>query len=57
MRKPLFGKDRICAVVAAQNPPEMTRQIREALRFTRTLELRWDWLEQDVPEPEILHWV
>jgi 3-dehydroquinate dehydratase/shikimate dehydrogenase len=57
MRKSQFGKDRICAVVAAPNSLEMARQIREALRFTRTLELRWDWLEQDVPEPDILHWI
>jgi 3-dehydroquinate dehydratase/shikimate dehydrogenase len=39
-----FGKDRICAVVAAPAAREMARQLRRALRQTRTAELRLDWL-------------
>lgn len=57
MRKPLFGKDRICAVVAAQDPLELARQVREASRYTHTLEMRWDWLERKAPTTEVLHWV
>lgn len=44
MSKPLFGKDRICAVVAAPTAREMLRQLRLALKATRTIELRLDWL-------------
>ncbi|HEV2617469.1 MAG TPA: shikimate dehydrogenase [Candidatus Acidoferrales bacterium] len=40
-----FGEDRICAVVAAPSSREMWRQLRQALRHTRTLELRLDWLK------------
>lgn len=46
-RQPLFGKDRICAVVAAPTAAEMLRQIRAALPHTRTIELRLDWLTND----------
>ncbi|MGH9782327.1 MAG: type I 3-dehydroquinate dehydratase, partial [Candidatus Acidiferrales bacterium] len=40
-----FGEDRICAVIAARTSREMWRQLCHALRHTRTLELRLDWLE------------
>jgi 3-dehydroquinate dehydratase/shikimate dehydrogenase len=40
----LFGEDRICGVVAATTAREMWRQLRRALRYTRTIELRLDWL-------------
>ncbi|HJY88595.1 MAG TPA: hypothetical protein VKE24_17310, partial [Candidatus Acidoferrales bacterium] len=43
----LFGRDRICAVVAARTAKEMARQLRRALRLTRTVELRLDWLRDD----------
>jgi 3-dehydroquinate dehydratase/shikimate dehydrogenase len=39
-----FGEDRTCGVVAARNSREMRAQMREALRHTRTIELRLDWL-------------
>lgn len=39
-----FGKDRICAVIAAPTVRGMREQLRRALRLTRTLELRLDWL-------------
>ena len=41
----LFGRDRICAVVAARSAREMEQQLRRALRWTRTVELRLDYLE------------
>lgn len=43
----MFGRDKICAVIAAANAAEMDRQLREALRQTRTIELRLDWLAND----------
>ncbi|HLW81988.1 MAG TPA: shikimate dehydrogenase [Candidatus Acidoferrales bacterium] len=39
-----FGKNRVCAVVAARTAREASRQLREALRHTSTVELRLDWL-------------
>jgi 3-dehydroquinate dehydratase / shikimate dehydrogenase len=44
-RASLFGKDRICAVVAAPTAREMWNQVRRALKYTRTIELRLDWLK------------
>jgi 3-dehydroquinate dehydratase/shikimate dehydrogenase len=44
----LFGKDRICAVAAAPTAGEMWRQVRRALKYTRTIELRLDWLKSDL---------
>lgn len=43
----LFGADRICGVVAATTAREMWQQLREALRSTRTVELRLDWLKSE----------
>jgi 3-dehydroquinate dehydratase / shikimate dehydrogenase len=40
----IFGKSRVCAVVAARTAREAVRQIHFALRYTSTLELRLDWL-------------
>ncbi len=57
MRKPFFDKDRICAVIAARTMREMGLRIREASRFTHTMEIRWDWLEQKIPEPDVVHLV
>jgi 3-dehydroquinate dehydratase / shikimate dehydrogenase len=41
---PIFGKSRVCAVVAARTASEAQRQIRKALRYTSTIEWRLDWL-------------
>jgi 3-dehydroquinate dehydratase/shikimate dehydrogenase len=38
------GKNRVCAVVAARTAREASRQLRDALRHTSTVELRLDWL-------------
>src|SRR5580704_234861 len=40
----MIAKDKICAVVAAGNAAGMWRQLSQALRVTRTIELRLDWL-------------
>jgi 3-dehydroquinate dehydratase/shikimate dehydrogenase len=40
----VFGPERICGVVAAPTAREMARQLHRALRLTRTVELRLDWL-------------
>ena len=45
----LFGTGvrRICAVVAASTAREMGEQVQSALRETKTIELRLDWLRSD----------
>lgn len=43
----MIGKDKICAVVAAPNAGSMWRQFQQALKETRTIELRLDWLRDD----------
>jgi len=43
----MIAKDRICAVVAAADAFGMGRQLAQALRVTRTVELRLDWLSDD----------
>jgi len=40
----VLGSDKICAVVAAADAGSMAGQLRQALRQTRTVELRLDWL-------------
>src|SRR6266704_6674026 len=55
----LFGAGirRICAVVAASTGPEMSRQVRTALRSTRTVEVRLDWLRSDAERSRFLRWL
>ncbi len=55
----LFGKGlrRICAVVAASTADEMSRMVRSALRQTRTVELRLDWLSSDADRARFLDWL
>jgi 3-dehydroquinate dehydratase / shikimate dehydrogenase len=43
----MLGRDKICAVVAAPDARSMRRQLVHALRETRTVELRLDWLSDD----------
>ena len=43
----MLGRDKVCAVVAAPDARFMHRQLQEALRHTRTVELRLDWLSSD----------
>jgi 3-dehydroquinate dehydratase/shikimate dehydrogenase len=55
----LFGKgaDRVCAVMAAPTAAEMSRQVRSALKSTRTIELRLDWLKSDAERGRFLSWL
>jgi 3-dehydroquinate dehydratase/shikimate dehydrogenase len=43
----MIAKDKICAVVAAADATGMWKQLKAALRLTRTAELRLDWLFDD----------
>ena len=58
-QKRLFGKppDRICAVVAAASARAMIPQVRRALRLSRTIELRLDWLRNDAERARFLGWL
>jgi 3-dehydroquinate dehydratase / shikimate dehydrogenase len=55
----LFGSGvrRICAVLAASTAAELSRQLRSALRQTRTVELRLDWLRNDAERAQFLQWL
>jgi len=55
----LFGSGlrRICAVVAASTAAEMSKLVRSALRRTRTVELRLDWLDTDAERAKFLSWL
>ena len=55
--KGLFGKDRVCAVVAAESAREMGLQVRLGLRKTRTLELRLDYLRNSKERVAFLAWL
>lgn len=50
-------KDKICAVVAASTAREMQAQLRRALRLTRAVELRLDYLKNEDQIEEFLHWL
>ncbi len=43
----MIGSSKICGVVAADGAPKLLRQLARALEFTRTVELRLDWLADD----------
>jgi len=51
------GEHRICAVAAAPTAKEMARQIRGALRETRSIELRLDWLRNSAEIARFLAWL
>jgi 3-dehydroquinate dehydratase/shikimate dehydrogenase len=53
----MFRRDRICAVVAAPTAGEMARLVRRALRETRTIELRLDWLRQRHEIVQFVAWL
>jgi 3-dehydroquinate dehydratase/shikimate dehydrogenase len=55
--KDLFGKDRLCGVVAAETAREMILQVRRGLRKTRTLELRLDYLRSGKERQAFLRWL
>src|SRR5258708_5575447 len=51
------GARRICAVVAERTAAKMVVRIRAALRETRTVELRLDWLRSDAERVRLLRWL
>jgi len=51
------GESRICGVVATAGDREMARQVRAALRETRTIELRLDWLRGRAARAAFLKWL
>ena len=53
----LFGKDRVCGVIAAETADEMKAQIRQGLRKTKTLELRLDYLSSSEERAAFLSWL
>lgn len=53
----LFGKDRVCGVIAARTAREMRSQVRLGLRKTRTLELRLDYLRDAMERAAFLAWL
>jgi 3-dehydroquinate dehydratase/shikimate dehydrogenase len=53
----VFGEERICGVVAAASALEMGRQLRRAVRETRTIELRLDWLKSEREIARFLSWL
>lgn len=55
----LFGTGlrRLCAVTAASSAQELGQQVRRALRETKTIELRLDWLRSDSERARFLRWL
>jgi 3-dehydroquinate dehydratase / shikimate dehydrogenase len=51
------GVGRVCAVVAAPTAAEMCWQVRSALKDTRTIELRLDWLQSEEERARFLLWL
>jgi len=53
----VFGKDRVCGVIAAGSAREMIAQLRLGLKSTRTLELRLDYLLNTKERDAFLGWL
>ena len=51
------GVGRICAVVAGSTAAQMAEQVRCALKETKTVELRLDWLRSDAERSRFLNWL
>ncbi len=51
------GLERLCGVAAAATARELRGLLREALRYTKTVELRLDWLRSDLEREEFLTWL
>ena len=46
--------DRLCAVIATPTAREALKQIKAAVKYTKTLELRLDWLQSDRERSKLL---
>ena len=53
----IFGEDKICAVVAGRTAADAAGQLLRALRETRTVELRLDWLGSRSEIRKVLRWL
>src|SRR5208337_555593 len=51
------GVGRICGVAAAATARELRVLLKQALRYTRTVELRLDWLRSDQERQKFLSWL
>jgi 3-dehydroquinate dehydratase/shikimate dehydrogenase len=51
------GIKRVCAVVAGATAADMIRQLSQALKETPTVELRLDWLKNDMERARFLSWL
>ncbi len=51
------GVGRICAVVAGSTAAEMAEQVGCALKETKTVEVRLDWLRSDAERSRFLNWL
>lgn len=51
------GLGRVCGVAAAPLASSLISSLRRALRFTRTVELRLDWLQSDSERQKFLAWL
>lgn len=49
--------DRLCAVIATPTAAGARIQIRKALEYTKTLELRLDWLKSDRERSKLMAWL
>jgi len=50
-------RDRLCAVIATPLAREARTQAKQALKYTKTLELRLDWLESDRERARLIRWL
>jgi 3-dehydroquinate dehydratase / shikimate dehydrogenase len=51
------GAGRLCGVAAARTAQELKKLVKKALRLTPTVELRLDWLTDDVERDKFLKWL
>jgi 3-dehydroquinate dehydratase/shikimate dehydrogenase len=49
--------DRLCAVIATPLAAQARAQIKQALKYTKTLELRLDWLKSDRERSKLIGWL
>jgi len=51
------GLGRVCGVAAATTARDLQGLVRQALQYTRTVELRLDWLRSDLEREKFLTWL
>jgi 3-dehydroquinate dehydratase len=53
----IFGADRVCGVIAGSTARDMMAQTRRALRATRIVEVRLDYLRNSSQRTTFLNWL